>query len=156
MTSRVSPDAPETAFLEFAQVWGALGLCSHRRPIHHEAQLCLPRGVGSEFTESIKSWRHLARYVRSILNIKEALDRDRSGEADDWKVIWVGRPPAESDAAQSLGIATSIFLSRANVQPIVGRVGNRFTIMFIGGNILEVLSGHGKGPRTRVVAGNCR
>ena len=86
-------DAPESAFLEFAEVWGMLGLCSHRRPIHHEAPPCLPLRVGGEYTESIKSWRHLAQFVRSILTIKEALDRGRSGEAADWGMIWpVDRP----------------------------------------------------------------
>ncbi len=137
-------NAPESAFLEFAQVWGALGLCSHRRSIHHEAPPCLPRLIRGEFAESIKSWRHLAQYVRSILTIKEALHRDHSGETADWKIIWPGPPPAENDAAGSLAVATSIFLSGANVQPIVGWVGNRFTITFIGGNLLGVLDTMGK------------
>jgi hypothetical protein len=132
--------ASEAAFLRFARVWGMLGLCRHGESVHHQKPVCLPRRVGEEFVETIARWRGRARYVRSLLNIKSALNRGQAGNADDWRLAWRGPPPTEtSAAAQRLGVAASIFLSTAQVQPMLHYVDQGLTFTFISGNLGSVV-----------------
>src|SRR6266851_1404507 len=60
-------DASKDAFLKFANTWGVLGLCEHKKPLLHQVPPCLPRRVGGEFVEPIAYWRNRARHIRAIL-----------------------------------------------------------------------------------------
>lgn len=132
-------EAPEKAFLEFARTWGALGICSHLRTLHHRSPPCLHL-VGDELAEPIAGWRGRARHVRSMLNIRAALNRGHAGSSADWRLVWPGSAPKErSVAATTLGIVASIFLSEMNVQPILQCVDQRLTITFVGGNFPTLL-----------------
>ncbi len=132
-------EAPEKAFLEFARVWGAMGICPHQTTLHHRSPPCLHL-VGDELAEPIASWRGRARHVRSTLNIRAALNRGQPGSSADWRVVWPGSAPTErSVAAAALGIVTSIFLSSMNAQPILQCVDQRLTITFVGGNFPTLL-----------------
>src|SRR5260370_15407197 len=108
--------APERAFVEFARIWGVLGICPHGDSIHHKEPACLPHRVGGEMAESLTRWRNRARHVRSMLNIKSALNRAKPGQPPDWRVIWPGAPPTERKAAGAVpGGAASVFLSTMNL-----------------------------------------
>jgi hypothetical protein len=133
-------DAPETKILEFATVWGVLGLCHrHGKPLHHQVPACTPRRVGDEFFEPIAGWRGRARYVRSILNIKAALNRGDPGLSADWKAVWRGAPPGDrSLALRSLALVASIFLSEIEVQPMLQCVNQRLAVTFIGGKLPQI------------------
>jgi hypothetical protein len=133
-------DAPAGAIFEFARVWGMLGLCHHRKPIHHQIPACRPRQVRDEFVETIASWRVRARYVRSVLNIKAELNRGQPGPSADWKVVWPAPTPKErSLAVRTLAVVASIFLSQAEVQPMLECVNDRLAFTFIGGNLPSLL-----------------
>jgi len=133
-------EAPEKDFLEFAHKWGALGICRHRTTLHHLSPPCLSHLVGGEMAEPIVGWRGRARYVRSILNIRTALNRGQPGSSSDWRVVWPGSAPKKrSVAAAALGIVVSTFLSEMNVQPILQCVDERLTITFVGGKFPTLL-----------------
>jgi hypothetical protein len=133
-------EAPEKAFLEFARTWGALGICPHRTTVHHLSPPCLSHLVGDELAEAIAAWRRQARHVRSILNIKAALNRGQPGTSADWRVVWPrSAPKKRSVATTALGIVASIFLSKMNAQPILQCVDERLTITFIGGKFPTLL-----------------
>jgi hypothetical protein len=145
--------APDRAFLEFARIWGVLGICPHGDHIHHRMPVCLPRLVGDEMAEPISRWRKRARVVQALLNIKTALDRKQSGQSADWRVIWRGLPPnSRSDAADKLALAGSIFLSTVNLQPVLQQIRGRLTVTFVGGNIVTLLKNHGPKPQDSPVA----
>jgi hypothetical protein len=133
-------DASKDAFLKFANTWGVLGLCEHKKPLFHQLPLCLPRRVGGEFFEPIVYWRGRARHIRAILKIKASLKRDKPGARSDWKTLCPGKPPADrTDAANTLAIVTNILLSEVNVQPALAYINNRLTITFVGGNFFDLL-----------------
>jgi hypothetical protein len=133
-------EAPEKAFLEFARTWGALGICPHRTAIHHQSPPCLPHLIGDELAEPIAAWRGRARYVRSTLNLRTALNRGQPGSGADWKVVWRGSAPKQRGvAAATLGIVASTFLSEMNAQPLLQCVDQRLTITFIGGKFPTLL-----------------
>jgi hypothetical protein len=133
-------EAPDRAFLEFARVWGVLGICRHGDLVHHQTPPCLPHRLGDEFVEPIPKWRNRALMVRATLNIKAALKRERLGDPADWKLIWPGKVPDQAKtAAEYLAIVASTLLSKANVQPILQCVEGRLTITFIGGNFEKLL-----------------
>lgn len=133
-------DTPAAAILNFARVWGMLGLCHHGKPMHHQIPACPARKVGDEFVEPISSWRGRARYVRSILNIKAELNRGQRGRSADWKVVWPGQTPKDrSLAVRSLAVVASTFLSQAEVQPMLECVNDRLAITFIGGKLTSLL-----------------
>jgi hypothetical protein len=133
-------EAPERAFLSFARVWGVLGICRHGKSIRHRTPLCLSRRVGDEYLESIAKWRQRARHLRSLLNIKTALNRGGPGDAIDWRRVWPGSPPASRSAAsQTLAVVASAFLSTAQVQPMVQCVNDCLSVTFIGGNFGDLI-----------------
>jgi len=133
-------DAPAATILKFARVWGVLGLCHHGKPMHHQIPTCSARKVGGELVDPIASWRTRARYVRSILNIKAELNRGRPGRSEDWKVVWPGPTPKDQSLGlASLAVVASIFLSQAEVQPILEAVNGRLAITFIGGKLTSLL-----------------
>ena len=125
--------------MEFARIWGVLGICPHGDSIHHKEPACLPRRVGGEMVESLTRWRNRARHVRSMLNIKTALNRAQPGQPSDWRVIWAGSAPTERNAAADvLAVVASVFLSTVNLQPILQQVRNRLTVAFVGGNFASL------------------
>jgi len=108
--------------------------------VHHLSPPCLSHLVGGEMAEPIVGWRGRARYVRSILNIRTALNRGQPGSSSDWRVVWPGSAPKKrSVAAAALGIVVSTFLSEMNVQPILQCVDERLTITFVGGKFPTLL-----------------
>jgi hypothetical protein len=132
-------EASEKAFLEFSRKWGALGICPHGTTLHHRSPPCLHL-VGDELVEPIAGWRGRARYVRSTLNIRTALNRGQTGSSADWRVVWPGSAPKErSAAAAALGLVASTFLSEMNAQPILQCVDQRLTFTFIGGKFPTLL-----------------
>src|ERR1039458_6121216 len=132
-------EASEKAFLEFSRKWGALGICPHGTTLHHRSPPCLHL-VGDELVEPIAGWRGRARYVRSTLNIRTALNRGQTGSSADWRVVWPGSAPKERSAAAAvLGLVASTFLSEMNAQPILQCVDQRLTFTFIGGKFPTLL-----------------
>jgi hypothetical protein len=141
-------EASERAFLGFAAVWGVLGLCPHGYSIHHLTPPCLPRPVGDEYRESIARWRGRARHVRSLLNIRTALNQGEPGDAADWRRVWRGPPPTQRiTAANTLAVAASVFLGTAQVQPMVQCVDGRLTVTFIGGNFANLIKAMSVTPK---------
>ncbi len=133
-------DGSDESVLRFARHWGVLGICGHGKLLQHKEPMCLPLRAGREFVEPVKYWRTLSRYVRSILAIKAALDKDQVGRTSDWKTIWRGpTPPSDrKEAAESLAVVASLFLSQANVQPMLYYAAGRFAVTFIGGNLKKI------------------
>jgi hypothetical protein len=143
-------DASAGAFLEFARSWGALGLCKHQLSILHELPPCLASRADNEFVEPISYWRRRARPIRAILNIKTSLRQGGPGSPADWKIIWRGRPPNDrTDAAQTLGIVTSILLSQSNAHLAIFFIDGHFTINFIGGNLVRLVKAMGSNEATK-------
>ena len=142
--------APERAFVEFARIWGVLGICPHGDSIHHTEPACLPRRAGGEMAESLTRWRNRARRVRSMLNIKSALNRAQPGEPADWRVIWPGSAPTERKAAADvLAAVANIFLGTVNLQPILQQLQNRLTVTFVGGNVVSLMRTMNDHPEIR-------
>ena len=133
-------EASNDTVLEFAQKWGVLGLCDHRKPLFHEVPPCLPRREGDEFVEPMSYWRGRASHIRAILNVGASLKRDEPGDRSDWRRIWWGKLPDNTrDAVKSLAIVASILLSQMNVHPALLYVDNRLTLQFLAGNFLDLM-----------------
>ena len=89
------PDAPDEAFLDFAQRYGVLYLCPHGIPATspHGMSGCRPSK-----SEPLSRWRHYARQARAVLRIAAALHQGGIGEDPDWKTLYADNPEVCQEA----------------------------------------------------------
>lgn len=88
----------------FAQKWGVLRLCYHRKPEKHRRasseirDLCGgPPSYGgpfspSVFSEPIEAWGRYCRQLRAILLVAANLRKGEPGNSQDWQTIEQGEP----------------------------------------------------------------
>jgi len=100
----VPPDKLPGSVLRFAQKWGVLRLCHHRKPERHRrvssqiGDLCggPPRYGGPfsppVFSEPIEAWGRYSRQLRAILLVAANLRKGEHGNSQDWQTIEQGEP----------------------------------------------------------------
>ena len=92
----VSDDALPGVVLSFAQQWGPLGICEHRKPRNHRDSAdspCMAISTGSGLrTEPLEAWRRYSRQLRAILRVAAQLQLDKPGNSQDWGDIEGAEP----------------------------------------------------------------
>jgi hypothetical protein len=114
----------DATMITFAECWGPLGLChQHWLPVlHKQEEVCVPHVYGEEFAESVVGWWYLIAKVASILSIRTALADGRTGNPEDWEIVFprdVEPPTNVFDASAYLAITVTGLLGAANVRPFV-------------------------------------
>jgi hypothetical protein len=124
-------DASDEEIAAFAGQWGVLGFCAeHDLPGAHGS--CYPNyklAVGDWFHDPTDKWRALARRLRAILRVADALLKGQLRSVKDWEALWPGMGKraedphwwtgGEVEAQNLVAAAVTSLVAKSGIAPCV-------------------------------------